>query len=85
MAQKWHRGFCVERVNGGKSFRMMVRLARFERATFGSGDRRSSPSELQAHVVSSTPWWKPSLSPQSQWCPYDVNGRSRLTRRTPMA
>ena len=29
----------------------MVRLARFERATFGSGDRRSSPAELQAHVL----------------------------------
>jgi hypothetical protein len=29
----------------------MVRLARFERATFGSGDRRSSPAELQAHTV----------------------------------
>ncbi len=29
----------------------MVRLAGFEPATFGSGDRRSSPAELQAHVV----------------------------------
>lgn len=29
----------------------VVRLARFERATFGSGDRRSSPSELQAHLA----------------------------------
>jgi hypothetical protein len=29
----------------------MVRLARFERATFGSGDRRSSPAELQAHAL----------------------------------
>ena len=27
----------------------MVRLAGFEPATFGSGDRRSSPAELQAH------------------------------------
>lgn len=30
----------------------MVRLAGFEPATFGSGDRRSSPAELQAHPVS---------------------------------
>ena len=29
----------------------MVRLAGFEPATFGSGDRRSSPAELQAHTV----------------------------------
>ena len=29
----------------------VVRLARFERATFGSGDRRSSPAELQAHAL----------------------------------
>ena len=27
----------------------VVRLAGFEPATFGSGDRRSSPAELQAH------------------------------------
>jgi hypothetical protein len=27
----------------------MVRLAGFEPATFGSGDRRSNPAELQAH------------------------------------
>jgi hypothetical protein len=30
----------------------MVRLAGFEPATFGSGDRRSSPAELQAHIAS---------------------------------
>ncbi len=29
---------------------VMVRLAGFEPATFGSGDRRSSPTELQAHA-----------------------------------
>jgi hypothetical protein len=29
----------------------MVRLAGFEPATFGSGDRRSNPTELQAHVL----------------------------------
>ena len=29
----------------------MVRLAGFEPATFGSGDRRSNPTELQAHKV----------------------------------
>ena len=29
----------------------VVRLAEFEPATFGSGDRRSSPAELQAHIV----------------------------------
>ena len=29
----------------------VVRLAGFEPATFGSGDRRSSPAELQAHAL----------------------------------
>ena len=30
---------------------IVVRLAGFEPATFGSGDRRSSPAELQAHTL----------------------------------
>jgi hypothetical protein len=34
-----------------QSWDQVVRLARFERATFGSGDRRSSPAELQAHAL----------------------------------
>jgi hypothetical protein len=29
----------------------VVRLAGFEPATFGSGDRRSNPTELQAHFL----------------------------------
>jgi hypothetical protein len=32
----------------------VVRLARFELATFGSGDRRSNPTELQAHAHNAT-------------------------------
>jgi hypothetical protein len=32
----------------------VVRLAGFEPATFGSGDRRSNPTELQAHRVNAT-------------------------------
>src|SRR5215510_9778646 len=47
----------------------MVRLARFERATFGSGDRRSSPAELQARTVGQNHFWIRRLPHQPTWCP----------------
>jgi hypothetical protein len=52
----------IHRVSGMwiKTLNGVVRLTGFEPATFGSGDRRSSPAELQAHK-----WKILDLTPKS--------------------